>query len=145
VPDCTTLCKTSFCKVDRCHDKRATFLRPPSTRIDDATQPEIGAQSTFVSVGKPRCAVTSARTSVTGLPVVPVKVRAKGNDTLLCTCAFLDGSLNTTFCSDQLLKELGVRGIDTTLSLTTMERENSTRTSSLIQLEVFDLEENNFY
>ena len=49
-----------------------------------------------------------------------------------------------TFCSDQLLKELGVRGINTTLTLTTLERENSWRTSSLIQLEVFKLDENNF-
>jgi len=39
---------------------------------------------------------------------------------------FLDGGLNTTFCSDQLLKELGVRGINTTLTLATLEREDST-------------------
>ena len=76
--------------------------------------------------------------------MVPVKVRAKGSNTLLLTYAFLDGGSNTTFCSDQLLKDLGVRGIDTTLSLTTMERENSTKASSLVQLEVFDLDENNF-
>ena len=101
-------------------------------------------QSAYISVGKPRRTVTGAGTSVTGLPVVPVKVRAKGSNTLLHTYAFLDGGSNTTFCSDQLLKDLGVRGIDTTLSLTTMERENSTKASSLIQLEVFDLDENNF-
>ena len=71
-------------------------------------------------------------------------MRAEGTNTLLDTYAFLDGGSNTTFCSDQLLKDLGVRGIDTTLSLTTMEGENSTKASSLIQLEVFDLDENNF-
>ena len=60
------------------------------------------------------------------------------------TYAFLDSGSNTTFCSDQVLKDLGVRGIDTTLSLITMERENSTKASSLIQLEIFDLDENNF-
>ena len=130
--------------MDGCHDKHSTFLHPPSVRFDDATQPETGAQSAYVSVGKPRRTVTGARTSVTGLPVVPVKVRAKGSNTLLLTYAFLDGGSNTTFCSDQLLKDLGVRGIDTTLSLTTMERENSTKASSLVQLEVFDLDENNF-
>ena len=136
--------KTSFCKVDGCHDKHSTFLHPPSARIDDATQPEIGAQSAYVSVGKTRRTVTGAGTSVTGLPVVPVKVRAKGSNTLLRTYAFLDGGSNTTFCSDQLLKDLGARGIGTTLTLTTMERENSTKASSLVQLEVFDLDENNF-
>ena len=85
-----------------------------------------------------------AGTSVTGLPVIPVEVRAKGSDTLLRTYTFLDGGSKTTLCSDQLMKELGVRGIDTTLSLTTMERENSTKAISLIQLEGFDLDENIF-
>ncbi|XP_020609698.1 uncharacterized protein LOC110048246 [Orbicella faveolata] len=136
--------KTSFCKVDGCHDKHSTFLHPSAARIEDATQPEIGAQNAYVSVGKPRRAVTGAGTSVTGLPVVPVKVRAKGSDTLLRTYAFLDSGSNTTCCSDQLLKELEVRGMETTLTLTTLERENSTKASSLIQLEVFDLDENNF-
>ena len=34
--------------------------------------------------------------------------------------------------------------METTLSLTTIERENSTKASSLVQLEVSDLDENNF-
>ena len=141
----TVVCpKTSFCKVDGYHDKHSTFLHPSSARIDDATQPEIGVQTAYVSVGNPRHTVTGARMSVTGLPVVPVKVRVKGSNTLLCTYAFLDGGLNMTFCSDQLLKDLGARGIGTMLTLTTMERENSTKASSLVQLEVFDLDENNF-
>jgi len=81
--------KMSFCKVDGCYDKHSTFLHPPSARVDDATQPEIGAQSAYISVGKPRRTVNGAGTSVTGLPVVPVKVRAKGSNTLLHTYAFL--------------------------------------------------------
>jgi len=40
--------------------------------------------------------------------------------------------------------ELEVKCINTTLMLTTLERENSWRASSLIQLEVFELDENNF-
>ena len=136
--------KTSFCKVDGCHDKHSTFLHPPSARIDDATQPETGAQSAYVSVGKLRRTFIGAGTSVAGLPVVPVKVRAKGGNALISTYTFLDGGSNTTFCSDQLLGDLGVRGVDTTLSLTTMERENRKKASSLVQLEVFDLDENNF-
>ena len=54
--------KTSFCKVDGCHDKHSTFLHLPSARFDDATQPETGAQSAYVSVGKPRRSVTGAGT-----------------------------------------------------------------------------------
>ena len=130
--------------MDGCHNKHSTFLHPPSARIDDATQPETGAQSAYVSVGKLRRTFIGAGTSVTGLPVVPVKVRAKGGNALISTYAFLDDGSNTTFCSDQLLGDLGVRGVDTTLSLTMMEREYSKKASSLVQLEVFDLDENNF-
>ena len=118
--------------MDGCHDKHSTFLHPPSARIVDAPQPETGAQSAYVSVGKLRRTFIGAGTSVTGLPVVPVKVRAKGGNALISTYAFLDGGSNTTFCSDQLLGDLGVRGVDTTLSLTTMERENSKKASSLV-------------
>ena len=135
------VCPTmSFRKVDGCHDKHSTFLHPPLARIDDATQPETGAQSAYVSVGKLRRTIIGARTLVTGLPVAP----AKGSNTLLSMYAFLDGGSNTTFCSDQLLEDLGVRGVNTTLLLTMMEGENSMKASSLVQLEVFDLDENNF-
>ena len=69
-------------------------------QIVDATQLETGAQSAYLSVGKLRPTVIRAGTSVTGLPVIPVKVRAKGSNTLLSTYAFLDGGSNTTLCSD---------------------------------------------
>ena len=140
----STCPKSSFCKVDGCSDKHSTFLHPPAARVGNETQPEIEAQSAYVDVGESRCAFTGAGTSVTGLPVVPVKVRAKGGDTMVHTYAFLDGGSNTSFCSDQLMKQLRIKGINTTLSLTTMERENSTKRSALVQLEVFDFDENNF-
>ena len=140
----STCPKSSFCKVDGCSDKHSTFLHPPAARVGNETQPEIEAQSAYVDVGESRCAFTGAGTSVTGLPVVPVKVRAKGGDTMVHTYAFLDGGSNTSFCSDQLIKQLRIKGINTTLSLTTMERENSTKRSALVQLEVFDFDENNF-
>ena len=100
--------------MDEGHDKHLTFLYPPSARIDDATQGETGAQSAYVIVAKLRRTVIGTGASVTGLPVVPFKVRAKESNTLLRTYAFLDDSSDTTFCSDQLLKEYGVRGVDTT-------------------------------
>ena len=136
--------KTSFCKVDGCEDKHSTFLHPPAVRATDGTQSDIGTQSAYVNVDRLQCAFSGVGGSVTGLPVVPVKVRAKGSDTTVHTYAFLDGGSNTSFCSEQLMKRLGVKGINTTISLTTMERESSTRKCELVQLEVFDLEEENF-
>ena len=136
--------KTSFCKVDGCDDKHSTFLHPPAVPAPNGTQSDIGTQSAYVNVDKLQCAFSGVGGSVTGLPVVPVKVRAKGSDTTVHTYAFLDGGSNTSFCSEQLMKRLGVKGVNTTISLTTMERESSTRKCELVQLEVFDLEEENF-
>ena len=142
---CAAVCpKTSFCKVDGCDDKHSTFLHSPAVPAPSGTQSDIGTQSAYVNVDKLQCAFSGVGGSVTGLPVVPVKVRAKGSDTTVHTYAFLDGGSNTSFCSEQLMKRLGVKGVNTTISLTTMERESSTRKCELVQLEVFDLEEENF-
>ena len=59
------------------------------------------------------------------------------------THAFLDGGSNSTFCTEALLKQLGLNGKKTEFSLTTIEKENSITKSSLVSLELFDLEEEN--
>ena len=115
--------KTSFCKVDGCEEKHSTFLHPPAERATNRTQSDIGTQSAYVNVDKLRCAFSGIGGSVTGLPVVPAKARVKGSDTTVHTHAFLVGGSNTSFCSEQLMKWLGVKGVNTTISLTTMERE----------------------
>lgn len=136
--------RKSFCKVDGCEAKRSTFLHPPSERTNNGVQSEDDAQNAYVNTGKSSRALTGAGASVTGLPIVPVKVRAKESDTLIETYALLDGGSNTSFCSNQLMKQLGVEATRTSLTLTTMERENSRRESAFVQLEVFDLDKNNF-
>ena len=65
-----------FCKVDGCEDKHSTFLHPPAVRAPNGTQSDIGTQSAYVNVDKLQCAFSEVGGSVTGLPVVPVKVRA---------------------------------------------------------------------
>ena len=115
--------------MDGCEDKHSTFLNPPAVCATNGMQSDIGTQSTYVNVDKLQCAFSGVGGSVTGLPVVPVKVRAKGSDTTVHTYAFLDGGCNTSFCSEQLMKRLGVKGINTTISLTTMERESVVRES----------------
>ena len=114
--------KTRFCKVDGYEDKHSTFLHPPAVHAPNGTQSGIRTQRAYVNVHKLQCAFTGVGGSVTGLLVVPVKVRAKGSDTTVHANAFLDGGSNTSFCSEQLMKQLGVKGINTTILLTTMER-----------------------
>jgi hypothetical protein len=68
---------------------------------------------------------------MTGLSIVPVKVRAKGNNNLVETYAFLDPGSNTTFCTNTLNNRLGISGTATTLSLTTMNSDNAKSESKL--------------
>jgi hypothetical protein len=56
---------------------------------------------------------------------------------------FLDTGSNTTFRTTELLQQLGVQGRETTLSLTTLQEEDRVIKTSVISLEVFDLEESN--
>ena len=59
-----------------------------------------------------------------GLPVVPVKVTGIGREKSLITYAFLDNGSNSTFCTEDLLNELGMRGEETSFSLSTIEKQN---------------------
>jgi len=75
--------------------------------------------------GDSQCALTGVGIPTIGLPIVPVKVRARSADPPVLTYAFLDSGSNTTFCSQQLMETLAVDGEQTTLSLTTLGKQNS--------------------
>ena len=59
------------------------------------------------------------------------------------TYAFLDNGSNTSYCSEELAKKLGLSGRETSLSLTTMEKENSRTECLVVSLEVLDIDEEN--
>lgn len=80
-----------------------------------------------------------ASNSVVGMSIVPVKVKAKGQNQSMQSYAFLDSSSNTSFCTENLLKQLGVSGKKTHLSLTTMQTANEQVLCSSVDLEVSDL------
>ena len=86
--------------------------------------------------------VIGARTTTIGLRLVPVKVQCSKSSRVVTTYAFLDAGSNTTFCTDELLEQLGVQGEKTALSLTTLQHEDSLTNCSLISLEVSDLDNN---
>ena len=75
---------------------------------------------------------------------MPVRVKAKGQRDSVVTYAFLDNGSNSTFCSEELLEQLGVEGRKTNLSLTTMTSENSPVETHIVSLEVYDLDEDEF-
>ena len=77
---------------------------------------------------------------MTGLSVVPVRVRAKGKSETIETYAFLDSESNTSFCTEVLLEKLKEQGKKTKLSLTTMHGEGAPVQCSVVELEVSDLD-----
>ena len=81
--------------------------------------------------------------SVTGLAVLPVRVKAPGCDKTVETYAFLDNGSTASFCSKELVRESGLSGRDMTLSLTTIEKEHGRTDCCIVSLEVLDLDEVN--
>ena len=68
----------------------------------------------------------------TGMAVIPVKVRARNSDQRVITYAFLDNGSNSSFCTESLMKQLGISGRQVKISLSTLVRD----------LLVSDLDEN---
>ncbi len=60
----------------------------------------------------------------TSLPLVPVKVKCSGSNQVITTYAFLDSGSNTTFCTNEPLDQLGVKGKEVSLLLTTLQNED---------------------
>ena len=150
--------KNSYCKIPTCRMKHSTFLHPkspdrnvgnlPSNEgpVNEGDRRATGnnnntAHNAYIS-GDSQCALTGTGVPTIGLPIVPVRIRARSADPPVLTYAFLDSGSNTTFCSWQLMEMLTVNGEQTTLSLTTLGKQNSVTECRVFKLEVFD--EQNF-
>ena len=59
----------------------------------------------------------------------------------MLTYAFLNSGSKTSFCTEDLLRKLGIKGKKTSLSLTTIQTSNQSIKCSLVNLEVADLSE----
>ena len=91
------------------------------------------------------CSVTGAGRPRTGMAIMPVKVKRKGSDTAIIAYAFLDSGSSSRFCTESLVRQLGIDGLKTRISLTTLEKKGSLVDSFLVRdLVISDLDENNF-
>ena len=142
--------KESFCKVQGCKERHSTYLhenvktkdeQQHKSKRETTEDKEIGneAQTAYVRSIKESKGTSKPVCAAVGLAIVPVKVRALDGDTLVETYAFLDSGSNTSFCSQDLMKRLNIKGERTMLSLTTMEKANSKTESSIVGLELSDL------
>jgi len=77
------------------------------------------------------------------MPILPVKLFASNSSVFCETYALLDSGSDTTFCSDKVLKELGVSGVKTKLSLSTLHGTNTPiETEVLSNLRISDWHNN---
>ena len=101
------------------------------------------AQSSSISANGQSASIGAGK-SVTALPIVPIRVKAKGLYGSTVTYFFLDSGSNITFCSNKLVETLGIKGVKTRLFLTTLGICSCIMNCDLFILEAFDLDENNF-
>ncbi|XP_044182749.1 uncharacterized protein LOC114952001 [Acropora millepora] len=146
--------KKGFCRVTGCNGKHSSYLHPksqvpgsvsgnhnsPTSEAHSQSPNQENGQSTFNGYVKGRM---DHRSSSASLAIIPVKVKAPGNDLIIETYAFLDNGSNVSFCSEELATQLGLSGRPTSLSLTTMDREDNRSASRIVSLQVMDLEEEN--
>ena len=156
------------CPVDGCGRKHTKFLHPlvppgniappviSSTNPQEAvkrpvatspSQPGEESRSGYVKLEREEnIDVNGARDHGSmriAMPIVPVVVRAPGTQRSVQTYALLDSGSNSTFCSDELVKQLEIVGQKEPLNLTTMVKENSKVETEKVSLEVSDVKEEN--
>ncbi|XP_015747596.1 PREDICTED: uncharacterized protein LOC107327368 [Acropora digitifera] len=148
--------KDSFCKVEGCRAKHSTFLHPKPTTNSQGQRAGTIADSSDMALSQPdlphsetaassfvNMSSKSTISSAIGLAILPVKVKSPGNPAVVETYAFLDNGSNASFCTEQLLNRLGLEGRQSKISLTTLRGTNESVRCSLVDLQVFDLNEEN--
>ena len=143
---------TRTCSVPGCNAKHTKFLHPldrGETSQDKsvpapASKPEVLSSFSEVSDGQNYSATGASHCNVrVALPILPVIVRAPGSQRHVRTFALLDPGSTSTFCSEDLVKTLGVIGKKGPLSLTTLEKKNSETDTLVVNLEVSDMSSEN--
>ena len=102
------------------------------------SKPEVLSSFSEVGDGQNYSATGASHVRV-ALPILPVIVRAPGSQRHVRTFALLDPGSTSTFCSEDLVKTLGVIGKKGPLSLTTLEKKNSETETLIVNLEVSDM------
>ena len=114
----------SVCGINGCKYRHSKLLH------QDESDSNEGATSGMIKVEAKSCACGPSSTGVIkiALPIVAVRVKGEGQDEYIETHAILDPGSNKTFCSQSLLRQLGIRGSKTNLSLSTLNEGKDTIT-----------------
>ena len=111
-----------------------SFMRPVKENFgEQQAAPNPGASSHYVESHTHACSSPRQGQTKLALPIVPVKVRAKGQTAYHHTYALLDSGSTKTFCSESLVEKLDVKGEPA--NLTTVNSSESADVE-LVALEV---------
>lgn len=145
--------KKATCEI--CNKKHPSLLH--TKREEDGNQatakPERSSEGSTSEHSSPQeqvsskselSAVTGAGGSDCVLSIVPVRIKSKRSNNTIETYAFMDSGSSATFCSERLMRRLGVNGKKTQVLLRTMGQEKPVSCFVLSDLEVCGLTENKY-
>ncbi|XP_074639484.1 uncharacterized protein LOC141897759 [Acropora palmata] len=143
-----------ICKIPNCTRKHPTVLHTFNVREKSSVDVGVGTgDSTDTPVLNAMANAGECSSSLdlgearprTAMAVIPVEIRSKSSNQTIITYAFLDNGSSATFCTESIMRKLGVDGTKVKISLSTLEKKNSPVDSYLIRdLVVSDLDENHF-
>eukprot|EP00795_Rhopilema_esculentum_P009979 gene9979-biopygen12668 len=73
--------------------------------------------------------------------IVPVKIKGSCQNKVICTYAMLDTGSTASFCTEDILKKLGISGTRCKMSLATVNNEEQHK-CVMVNLDVMDLDKN---
>ena len=133
------------CNINNCGKRHSYLLHPETSPNHQQTQQYVvHAQPALNGFVDSNC-FSQSREKTVALPIVAVKVHSPYGHKAVQTYALLDSGSTNSFCTQQLLDELGIVGQRETMSLTTLERAGSTSVTRVASnLEVSDLTRSNY-
>lgn len=136
------------CTVVGCGKKHTKFLHQPSAATVNPTGdntalkgPSVHSGFTTGKLEPSSCAVSGAGGTQIALPVVAVNVRASSNGRCVPTYALLDTGSTSSFCSEELVRQMGIMGKEQTLSLTTLNNKSKVTNTTVVSLEVVSIDD----
>ncbi|KAL5010875.1 hypothetical protein ScPMuIL_013180 [Solemya velum] len=130
-------CKNrSVCKV--CKGRHPTILHNSSKREN---YPDVSRNNSMkVSSSVEICGQTGAGEVSCAMAIIPVRVKLKNKSQTVETYAFFDSGSSVSFCTEDLMYQLGANGKKMQITLNTMGAPQKLQTYSLKGLQVCDLD-----
>lgn len=119
--------RNSMCGIDGCSQKHSRFIHRCRVSSDLATSSQAGSQVFTTESGNQAISVFTQSSAQVCIPVVEVRVNNR-----LDSVAMLDTCSTTTFCTEKLAGELGLKGVPITYELNTLTSTSQLKKTRLI-------------